>query len=173
MQKFKMVLLSGLCFPGFISSLHATPLFLYSSEFNDRQNIAPVFTCEGKNISPALQWDHVPAKTKTFVLTVSDPDAPSGTFYHWVLFNIPKTVLSLAKNVSPLPAGTQAGRNSWNKAEYNGPCPPRGSSHHYIFTLYALDTKLPLQEGAEINEVQNAMKNHILALAEWKTTFSR
>src|SRR5437868_2091935 len=123
----------------FTTVLYAASFTLNSSSFSDREKLASIYTCDGKDISPPFQWQHTPAATASFALILSDPDAPGGTFYHWVLFNIPRTTRTLAENASVFPAGTLAGKNSWGKSQYNGPCPPKGVSHHYVFSLYALD----------------------------------
>ena len=135
----------------FASSIYANSFSLNSTAFNDREKLEPIYTCEGKNISPELEWSHVPKKTKSLTLILSDPDAPGGIFYHWVLFNIPKTVTTLAENITSLPVGAQTGKNSWDKTQYSGPCPPKGSSHRYVFSLYALDTVLELSFATYAN----------------------
>jgi Raf kinase inhibitor-like YbhB/YbcL family protein len=169
MQKMMMVLLALLL----ASPLYARPLTLNSTSFNDREKLEPVYTCSGKNISPELEWNNVPAKTVSLALILSDPDAPDGTFYHWVLYNIPPSTQSLPKNIKSLPRGSITGKNSWDKSQYSGPCPPKGKLHHYIFSLYALDTKLDLQNDADAKAVLNAVQNHVLGEAELKAVFKR
>jgi Raf kinase inhibitor-like YbhB/YbcL family protein len=115
------------------------------------------YTCEGENVSPALEWKDPPANTKSFVLIVEDFDTGHGTYTHWVLFNIPGQANGMASNK---PLGI-AGNNSQEKAAYKGPCPPTGI-HRYYFSFYALDTLLDIQEGASKEAVLKAMEGHVL-----------
>jgi Raf kinase inhibitor-like YbhB/YbcL family protein len=140
--------------------------------FNQGQ-FPELYTCDGENISPKLVWFGAPAKTQSFALIMSDPDAPSGTFYHWVLYNMPNDTAKLDKAVKTLPPGTLVGMNSQNKAEYHGPCPPKGPRHHYIFTLYALDKKLDLTAGADAKAVEDAMQNHIMQQVDMTVLYGR
>ena len=133
-----------------------------TNSFTDGGLIPILYTCDGKDISPEISWANIPAKTQSFVLIVSDPDAPTGTFYHWLVFNIPKSARSLPSNSEPLPTGAMLGNNSWGSPMYKGPCPPKGAAHTYIFTLYALDTKLKLSAGTDFETLNEAIKNHIL-----------
>lgn len=135
-----------------------------TSVFQEGQSIPKQFSCQGQNISPSLSWQGAPPETRSFVLIMDDPDAPNGTWTHWVLFNIPAGVSSLSENIQNLPAGTLQGLNSWGKTGYGGPCPPRGQ-HRYIFKLFALDTVLNLQSGADQNSIETAMKNHVIGQA--------
>lgn len=131
-----------------------------SPAFKEGQTIPEQFTCEGKNISPALKISGYPEKTVTLALIMHDPDAPmDGGFTHWVAFNIDPTSM-IEENTSP---GT-AGSNSSNKKGYTGPCPPTGT-HHYKFKVYALDAKLDLKKGATKAELEKAMEGHILSQA--------
>ncbi len=129
------------------------------------------YSCDGKDISPDLEWTDAPAHTQTYALILSDVDAPGGIFYHWVVYNIPKTVSSLPSAVDKLPAGSVTGKNSWDHLSYKGPCPPKGATHHYIFSLYALDTALHLSSKPDAESVLKAMQNHVLGEAELKATF--
>ncbi len=138
-----------------------------SGAFENEGMIPKVYTCAGKDISPPISWTGAPRETKSIVLIMDDPDAPGGTWTHWVIFNIPPETQSLAENVprtASLPNGAVHAANSWGKRKmgYGGPCPPSGT-HRYYFKIYALDTKLNLPPGAPLKNVQNAMKNHILA----------
>lgn len=134
---------------------------LTSPDFKEQGSIPDVFTCHGEDRIPTLHWNGAPEGTKSFVLTVLDPDAPMGTWIHWVLYNIPSSVSQLSQdNVQGL-----GGLNSWNKTNYGGPCPP-GGIHHYIFTLYALDTTLDLSPEPTLKTVMNAMNSHILGTAK-------
>jgi len=155
------------------SSLHAASFTLQSSSFEDWEKMNVIYSCDGKDISPELHWKNPPKNTASFALIVSDPDAPSGIFYHWVLFNIPKSATNLPENVSSLPQGTITAINSFEKPQYNGPCPPKGSEHRYIFNLYALNSNLDLQADANAENVLDAMKNHILEIAELNAKFGR
>jgi len=133
--------------------------------------VPPRYTCDGQDISPELTWSGIPAKTKSLALILSDPDAPSGTFYHWVVYNIPSTVTSFPQGLQSLPSGCLAGKNSWGKAQYNGPCPPKGSTHRYVFTLYALDTTLTLAPGATATSLMHALQSHVVAEATFTTAY--
>lgn len=138
---------------------------LKSSAFTHNGFIPPKYTCNGTGISPPLNWSGAPITTKSFVLIMDDPDAPAGTWDHWILFNIPSDIHMLPENVNNLPSGTKKGSNSWHRNNYGGPCPPSGI-HRYFFKLYALDVLLNLSEGATKQEIENAMQKHILATAE-------
>jgi len=109
---------------------------LKSEDFEDNNEIPSEFTCDGRDVSPQLSWEDVPAETKSFTLSVADPDAPMGTFIHWLVFDIPKEVNNIARGTVP---GKQV-ENDFGKKDYGGPCPPSGT-HRYIFTLYALDVE--------------------------------
>lgn len=148
----------------------ATPFTLQSSDLKPGSKIATEFTCDGKNISPQLAWQHPPAKVKSYALIVSDPDAPGGTFHHWIIFNIPLSINELARNTTP-PAGTITGKNSFGTMRYQGPCPPKGSHHRYFFQLNALDSTLPLDQNADAMDIINAMQQHVLAVSEIEVTY--
>ena len=149
---------------------------LKSSAFAQGAEIPKKHTCESADVSPALEWSGAPEHTASFSLIMDDPDAPSGTWVHWVLWNLPAGSHSLAEGVAKsdqLPDGSQNGRNSSRKIGYNGPCPPPGKTHRYFFRLYALDVKLSLAPGASRAELDEAMKGHILAKTEYMGTFRR
>ena len=151
-------------------------LQLKSSDFASGQKIPKQFTCEGEDISPALSWNDPPAGTKSFALIVDDPDAPAGTWVHWVIWNIPASTHQLPENLAKsdrLDNGATQGRNDFGKTGYNGPCPPPGKAHRYFFRLYALDGKLTLPPGASRQQLDGAMQGHILAQAEYLGTFRR
>jgi Raf kinase inhibitor-like YbhB/YbcL family protein len=120
-----------------------------SSAFANNTLIPSKYTCDGENVSPPLAWQDVPEGTESFKLIVDDPDAPSGTWTHWVLYDIPADVKALPEDIKQLPAGTKVGPNSWQKNEYGGPCPPSGQ-HHYHFKLYALDKNSHILAKAEL-----------------------
>ena len=135
-----------------------------SSAFAEGGMIPTKYTCDGEDVSPPLQWDAVPEGTKTIALINDDPDAPMGTWVHWVLFNLPADVKELAENVLPnkiLPNGAKQGITDFRRIGYGGPCPP-GGTHRYFFKLYALDTEIDLEAGADKEELLKAMKGHIL-----------
>ena len=124
------------------------------------------YTCDGQNFSPPLDWGQGPVGTTSFALIVDDPDAPSGAFAHWVIFNLPPDTRSLPETVpneNKLPSGALQGKNGFGKIGYAGPCPPTGSPHHYRFTLYALDKSLDLATGASKEQALRAMQGHVLA----------
>ena len=147
-----------------------------STAFQAGETIPTRYSCDGQDISPALSWSGVPEGTQSFALILDDPDAPGGTFTHWVIFNIPAETLELeeARPTSPqLPNGALQGRNSFGAIGYGGPCPPQGTLHHYHFVIYALDETLDLTAGASKAQVLNAMQGHILAQAEIIGTYQR
>jgi Raf kinase inhibitor-like YbhB/YbcL family protein len=144
-------------------------LSLTSSSFEDEKTIPVKHTCEGADISPALAWSGAPSGTKSFALIVDDPDAPDPrapkvTWVHWVLYNVPHNVASLAEGIRALPAGTHEGRNDWKATGYRGPCPPVGR-HRYFHKLYALDVVLPDLGKPDKAALERAMKGHVLAEA--------
>jgi Raf kinase inhibitor-like YbhB/YbcL family protein len=149
---------------------------LRSRDFPDGANIPRTFTCEGEDRSPALEWSGAPAGTKAFTLIVDDPDAPAGTWVHWVIYNIPSATRALKGGMEKkeqLADGSLQGRNDFRKTGYNGPCPPPGKAHRYFFKLYALGTELTLAPGASKSEVEHAMEGHILARTEWMGRYQR
>lgn len=150
-------------------------LALMSSAFAAGEAIPDDYSCKGRNISPALSWTGAPDGTASFALIMDDPDAPSGTFVHWVIYNIPAVSQSLAQAVAQTPIfddGAVQGKNSGNRQYYSGPCPPSGT-HRYFFKLYALDTRLELAPGATADELRQAMQGHILAQGELMGKFSK
>jgi Raf kinase inhibitor-like YbhB/YbcL family protein len=150
-------------------------LELTSTAYSDGEAVPARYTCDGENVSPPLAWTGVPQETATFALMFDDPDAPGGTWVHWVLFNIPGQTRSLAEGqpgVDELPDGSRHGANSWRRRDYGGPCPPSGT-HRYVLKLYALDTALQVAPGATTVELMGAMAGHVLAQAELLGTYSR
>lgn len=152
-------------------------LEIKSDAFANGQSIPTKYSCTGRNISPALSWSDPPAGTQSFALIVDDPDAPMGTWVHWVLYNIPADRRSLqedepitGKNVDP--NAIYVGKNSSGNIRYDGPCPPSGT-HRYYFKLYALDTTVSLLPGASKDQVLREMEGHILAQGELMGTFGR
>jgi len=145
-------------------------LTLTSDAFATGQSIPAKYSCIGKNISPALAWNEPPAGTSSFALIVDDPDAPGGTWVHWVLYNIPANTHNLPESTAT--SGISVGKSSSGNMHYDGPCPP-GGTHRYFFNLYALDSTISLSPGATKEQVLKAMKDHILAQAELMGTFSK
>lgn len=145
-----------------------------SSAFKEGENIPVRFTCDGDNISPWLSWSDFPNETKTFALIVDDPDAPGGTFVHWVVYNIPSNVTSLSEGTSSqnLPASASQGTNHFGDNDYGGPCPPSGI-HRYYFKIYALDNNIELKEGAGKRDLLKAMEGHILAESQLMGKYER
>jgi len=152
---------------------------LTSPAFKNDERIAKPYTGEGADMSPPLEWGDPPAGTKSFALICDDPDAPVGTWDHWVLWNLPGDRRQLPENVAkvdtlPDLGGARQGKNSWPKIGYNGPMPPKGhGTHHYNFVLYALDAPLDLKAGADKKVLLAAMKGHILGQAKLTGTYSR
>jgi Raf kinase inhibitor-like YbhB/YbcL family protein len=149
---------------------------LTTTAFQEGATIPKQYTGDGKDVSPPLQWSEVPPSTKSFALICDDPDAPRGTWVHWVLFNIPADVQELKEGMTSregLPAGARQGKNDFGNLGYGGPAPPRGKPHRYFFKLYALDILLDLQEGATKQQVEGAMKNHILGQGQLMGKYAR
>jgi Raf kinase inhibitor-like YbhB/YbcL family protein len=147
-----------------------------SSAFSEGQMISKKFTCEGADVSPQLSWSETPKAARTFALIVDDPDAPVGTWVHWVLYNLPAAMKDLAEGVpkqEELGNGALQGRNDFRKIGYGGPCPPPGKPHRYYFKLYALDTKLDLNAGASKADLERAMKGHVVAEARLVGRYGR
>lgn len=148
---------------------------LTSPAFTSGGAIPRQYTCDGKNISPPLQWNDPPSDTQSFALIADDPDAPMGTWVHWVFFNLPASTRALPEAVPPeaeLSDESRHGRNSWRRLGYGGPCPPSGT-HRYFFKLYALDTVLTLSAGASKEQLLQAMKGHILMQTELMGVYTR
>jgi hypothetical protein len=154
----------------------AMTLLITSTAFKEGQPIPSRHTCTENDLSPALAWIGAPPGTMSFALVCDDPDAPMGTWVHWVIFNLPADSTGLPEGVlasSRLPMGAVQGRNSWKKIGYGGPCPPPGKPHRYFFKLYALDTVLALDSNATSGNVQKAMKGHVLAEGQLMGTYKR
>ena len=151
------------------------PLVLTSTAFSPGERIPRKYTCDGEDISPPLQWNDPPEGTGSFALIADDPDAPIGTWVHWVLYNLPEKTRALPEAISPhadLPDGSRHGKNSWRRLGYGGPCPP-GGTHRYFFRLYALDTVQELAAGAGKRQLLRALEGHVLATAELMGRYSR
>ena len=146
-----------------------------SSAFDEGGTIPLKYTCDGEDVSPPLEWSGVPEGAKTLVLISDDPDAPMGTWVHWVLFNLPATVNNLPEDIPPmqtLESGAKQGMNDFRRIGYGGPCPP-GGMHRYYFKIYALDTEIDLEAGAAKPEILRAMEGHILAQGQLMGRYSR
>lgn len=138
---------------------------LKSTAFDEGGMIPRQYTCDGKDISPPLAWESVPDSTKSIALICDDPDAPMGTWVHWVLYNLPANINELPENIPPqkiLENGAKQGTNDFRNIGYGGPCPP-GGTHRYYFKIYVLDTVLTLEAGATKTKLLKAMEGHILA----------
>ena len=148
-----------------------TKISLSSDSFPDGHPIPTQFSCDGANRSPALKWGDPPAGTKSFALVIDDPDAPSGTFRHWGVYDIPAAARGVGEGKK---LGTEV-TNDKGTPGYTGPCPPKGNGpHHYHFKLFALDTdKLSLAPGAKVVDVEQAAAKHALAQAELVGTYER
>lgn len=138
--------------------MNTPSILVQSPAFAHEETIPSKYTCDGEDTAPPIAIDGVPHNTTSLVLIVEDPDAPGGTWVHWVMFNIPHTVSRIGEGDTP--PGLQ-GINSWGAAKYGGPCPPDGE-HRYLFRVYALDTMLDLPEGATKDEVLAASEDHVL-----------
>ena len=146
-----------------------------SSAFQEGAVIPKLYTCDGKNISPPLTWGSVPDRTQSIALICDDPDAPRGTFVHWVLFNLPPETRGLPENVpvgKTLANGAKHGAGSSKKNGYLGPCPPSGV-HRYYFKVYALDSKLNIESGITKEQLLKAMGGHVLAEGQLMGTYKR
>ncbi len=154
-------------------------LSIYSDAFEDGGAIPTKYTCDQDDVSPPLAWRGAPDGTRSLVLIVDDPDAPDPkapkmTWVHWVLYNIPADVSTLAAGMTSerLPPGTRAGLNDWKRASYGGPCPPIGR-HRYFHKLYALDTLLPEMDTPSKSQVEAAMQGHVLAETQLMGTYQK
>src|SRR5437016_8806149 len=148
---------------------------LTSTAFKEGEPIPRAYTCDGPNVSPALEWSGVPKSAKTLAIICDDPDAPSGTWVHWALYDLPAENIGLVENMpatESLRAGGFQGKNDFEKIGYGGPCPPSGT-HRYFFKIYALDVELPLKPGATKADLEKAMEGHIVGQAQLMGTYRR
>jgi len=146
-----------------------------SVAFKNGASIPKQHTCDGPNISPPLQWSGVPDNSKSLALLVDDPDAPGGTWVHWILFNIPPRATALPENIRKtrtIPNGARQGTNDFREIGYGGPCPP-GGKHRYFFKLFALDEELQLDPGSTRPDLERSMAGHILADTQLMGTYQR
>lgn len=142
--------------------------------FREGDTIPKRYTCEGADLSPALEWEDAPATAKSFALIVDDPDAPAGTWNHWLLWDIPASVQRLDEGFRPGNVGV-SGKSDFGRTGYGGPCPPRGhGAHRYFFKLYALDVdSLGLREKAKRADLDRALRGHVLAEAQYMGRYER
>ena len=135
---------------------------LFSSAFKQGEDIPSKYSCEGGDINPPLEMKNIPSKTQSLALTIHDPDAPEGTWVHWVVYNIPPSKTVIEENSIP---GYQS-LNDFGKYNYGGPCPSNEKAHHYIFRAYALNTILDIDEGMTMKDLERAMNGHVVAKSE-------
>lgn len=151
-----------------MSGKEAMTMELTSESLKNEHSIANTYTCEGQDKSPPLKWKDVPKGTKSLCIIADDPDAPTGTWTHWVVYNLPHNTIGLPEGMPStnlIKGGGMQGINSFNKIGYGGPCPPKGSEHRYFFKLYALDTKLEIPAGISREQLEKEMQSHILDAA--------
>jgi Raf kinase inhibitor-like YbhB/YbcL family protein len=142
-----------------------------SSAFAEGAAIPAQYTCDGANGNPPLEFHAAPQTAQSLALEMVDPDAPSGAFTHWLLWNLPSNTATIADSAQPAPG--VAGTNGFGQASYGGPCPPSGPPHHYVFTLYALDSTLSLPAQSKREDVESAIKGHVVAEARLSGTYQR
>ncbi|MFH1639445.1 MAG: YbhB/YbcL family Raf kinase inhibitor-like protein [Chloroflexota bacterium] len=180
--RMSLICLLLLLLPGCASGGTALPdetkmrLSVSSRAFSEGERIPVVYTGQGEDISPPIAWSGAPAETASFALIMDDPDAPGGTFTHWVLFNLPPDARALAEAIptqNELSGGALQGKNDFGDTGYGGPSPPPGSSHRYRFTIYAADTVLNLEAGVSKKQVMDALEEHILAWGQLSGTYGR
>jgi Raf kinase inhibitor-like YbhB/YbcL family protein len=147
---------------------------LITSAFQDGGAIPKLYSCEGADVSPSLEWSDAPRGTKSYALIADDPDAPAGTWNHWLLWDIPASLHALAQGFKPGKLGV-SGANDFGKPGYGGPCPPRGHGpHRYFFKIRALDVEsLNLRAGARRADLDRALRGHILAEAQYVGKYER
>jgi Raf kinase inhibitor-like YbhB/YbcL family protein len=149
---------------------------LTSAAFSEGERIPPVHTCDGANQSPPLEWHDTPHGVRSFAIIADDPDAPRGTWVHWVLYGLPAATKELPTGLSTsevLPGGVRQGVNDFGRSGYDGPCPPPGKPHRYYFKLYALSQELKVSPRPTKPQMLRAMEGHILAEAALMGTYER
>ncbi|HTR43772.1 MAG TPA: YbhB/YbcL family Raf kinase inhibitor-like protein [Pseudomonadales bacterium] len=157
-------------------STNAATMQITSTAFANGQPIPDKYTGQADDISPRLEWTGAPLNTKSFALICEDPDAPMGTFTHWIIYNVPGTATVLSQNIAKtgtLPDGPRQSKNSFGNVGYNGPMPPPGTMHRYFFRLYALDNILKPDAGADRAKLLNAMSGHVVGKGELMGTYQR
>ena len=158
-------------FPAALMNIQIT-----STAFADGQPIPAKYTCDGKDVSPPLQWTNTPPNTKSFALIADDPDAPMGTWVHWVAYNLSPSTGALPEGVEKsqfITGNAMQGLNDFHRLGYGGPCPPSGKPHRYFFKIYALDTMLNLTPGLTKRELLQATNGHVLAEGQLMGTYQR
>ena len=166
----------ALAAPVKVRGQQAWKIELKTTSFTSGGFIPRRFTCEAADVSPALTWTEPPTGTQSFAIIEDDPDAPSGTFVHWLVYDLPATYRHLTEALSrndQMLGGGRQGTNDFSRTGYNGPCPPPGRPHRYFIRLYALDAKLNLRPAAARRDLEAAMQGHILAQAELLGRFQR
>jgi Raf kinase inhibitor-like YbhB/YbcL family protein len=155
----------------------AHPMAISSGSFPSGGYIPKQFTCDGGDISPELSWTNPPPGAQSFALIAEDPDAPAGTWTHWLIFDLPPSARSLPEGVGQmidkLPDGGRQGANDFGKIGYGGPCPPPGKPHRYFFKLYAVDRKLDLEPSSTRARFDQAIEHHVLDEADWMGRYRR
>ena len=162
--------------PAEVKGGNSMALTLISTAFANGAAIPKRYTCDADDLSPALQWTGAPTETQSLALIGDDPDAPAGTWTHWLIWNIPQGARQLPEAVpktETLENGATQGLNDFKRIGYGGPCPPPGRPHRYLFKLYALNARLDLRPGASRADLEQALKAHILAQAELMGTYHR
>lgn len=160
---------SGSALPASKTTLNMHELTITSSAFDKGGLIPQVFTCDGDDVSPPLQIEGVPSDAESLVLIMDDPDAPVGTWDHWIVFNMPPGTREVPEGAQPEGVG---GKNSWGRVDYGGPCPP-DKEHRYVFKVFALDLLLELGQGVSKQDVLDAMKGHVLGYGELVGRYDR
>ena len=149
----------------------ATSVTVSSSAFSAGSAIPANYTCDGADQSPDLAWTAVPDGAKSIAIVVDDPDAPHGTFTHWIVWNIQPSTRTLGAGGGGGLAGGVSGTNDFDRVGYSGPCPPKGAAHHYHFRVYGLDTTVSLKPSAKRSDLDKALSGHVLAQGELVGTF--
>jgi Raf kinase inhibitor-like YbhB/YbcL family protein len=147
------------------------PFELTSAAFSQGESIPVQYSCKGEDLSPPLAWGDPPEGTLSFALIMDDPDAPVGTWDHWIVFNLPADIRTLPEGMQPGDLNSTNGVNSWGRGDYGGPCPPSGT-HRYFFKLYALDITLSMDGIPDKGQLLADMEGHILAQTELMGTFT-
>jgi len=169
MRWFTIIVLSlALLLAGCVSE--KSGMKVSSPSFSDGGYIPQKYTCDGENIFPTLKFSNIPEKAKSLVIIMDDPDAPGGTFTHWIVWNIPANVTEIKEGAD---LNYPQGENDFGDIGYGGPCPPKGTTHRYYFRVYALDTFLNLPEGATRSDLVKAMSGHIVAKATLMGRYGR
>lgn len=165
-----LMVLAGGCVRSVCLDAPAT-MHLISPAFKDGANLPAQYTCGGAGVSPPLTWTKPPAGTKSFAVTCLDPDAPGGTFTHWLVWDVRPAANSLAEGA--VPTGARQGKNDFGNVGYGAPCPPAGAPHHYVFTVYALNETPDVAQGGSRDDLFTAIQGHILAKGQITGLYGR